>query len=76
MDRRLAEAARLGFTTALVPAGSGQPPKGLRTLEAATIGQALRMMADLTESKLRVVPPPGRGRRSDGYSDWGDNDVL
>jgi DNA repair protein RadA/Sms len=75
MDRRLAEAARLGFTTALVPAGSGQPPKGLRTLEAATIGQALRMLADLTESKLRVVPPPARGRRSDGDSDgdfdWG-----
>ena len=29
MDRRLAEAARLGFTTALVPAGCGTAPKGL-----------------------------------------------
>ena len=55
MDRRLAEAARLGFTTALVPAGSGTPPKGLRTMEAATIGQALRMMTDLTQSTLRLL---------------------
>jgi len=58
MDRRLAEAARLGFTTALVPAGCGPAPKGLRTLESATIGAALRAMMSLTESRLRVVPPP------------------
>lgn len=76
MDRRLSEAARLGFTTALVPAGSGQPPKGLRTLEAATIGQALRMIADLTESKLRVVPPSGRGRTPVRDASWENDDVL
>lgn len=58
MDRRLAEAARLGFTTALVPADCGPAPKGLRTLESATIGAALRAMMSLTESRLRVVPPP------------------
>jgi DNA repair protein RadA/Sms len=56
MERRLAEAARLGFTTALVPAGCGPAPKGLRTLESATIGEALRAMVSLTESRLRVVP--------------------
>ena len=56
MERRLAEAARLGFTTALVPAGCGPAPTGLRTLEAATIGEALRTMVSLTESRLRVVP--------------------
>jgi DNA repair protein RadA/Sms len=56
MERRLAEAARLGFTTALVPAGCGPAPKGLRTLESATIGEALRTMVSLTESRLRVVP--------------------
>lgn len=75
MDRRLAEASRLGFTTALVPAGSGQPPKGLRTLEAPTIGQALRMMGELTETKLRVLRPRG-GHRSDGDAAWEDNDAL
>ena len=58
MDRRLAEAARLGFTTALVPADCGPAPRGLRTLESATIGAALRAMMSLTESRLRVVPPP------------------
>ena len=56
MDRRLAEAARLGFTTALVPTGCGPAPKGLRTLESATIGEALRAMVSLTEARLRVVP--------------------
>lgn len=48
MDRRLAEAARLGFTTALVPAGAGSAPRGLRLLESATIGEALRAMVALT----------------------------
>lgn len=48
MDRRLAEAARLGFTTALVPAGCGPAPKGLDIVEAATIGEALRAMIRLT----------------------------
>ncbi len=75
MDRRLAEAARLGFTTALVPAASGQPPKGLRTLEAATISQALRIVGELADTKLRVLRPRG-GHRSDGDAAWGDNDVL
>ena len=44
MDRRLAEAARLGFTTAVVPTGIESPPRGLRVLPAdnitaATIGR-------------------------------------
>jgi len=56
MDRRLAEAARLGFTTALVPTGCGTSPKGLRTLESATISDALRAMVSLTETRLRAVP--------------------
>ena len=67
MDRRLAEAARLGFTTALVPAGCGPAPKGLRTLESATIGAALRAMMSLTESRLRVVPTPNDDTYGDGW---------
>jgi DNA repair protein RadA/Sms len=67
MDRRLAEAARLGFTTALVPADCGPAPKGLRTLESATIGAALRAMMSLTESRLRVVPPPSEDTYGDGW---------
>lgn len=47
-------------------------PKGLRTMEAATIGQALRMLVDLTDSKLRAVPPPGReGAVRTPGSGWG-----
>jgi DNA repair protein RadA/Sms len=48
MDRRLAEAARLGFSAALVPAGCGAAPKGLQTVEVATISDALRAMMRLT----------------------------
>lgn len=50
MDRRLAEAARLGFTTAVVPTGCGSPPDGLRTLESATINDALRTVLAITGS--------------------------
>ena len=34
MDRRLAEALRLGFTSAIVPARCGKAPFGLKTLES------------------------------------------
>ncbi|HET6705793.1 DNA repair protein RadA [Amycolatopsis sp.] len=39
--RRLAEAARLGFTHALVPPDSGKPPAGIRVLEVANVADAL-----------------------------------
>ncbi|MGI9125392.1 MAG: DNA repair protein RadA, partial [Mycobacterium sp.] len=55
MDRRLSEAARLGFTTALVPLGSGTAPEGLRTMESATISDALRTMLSVSESRLKVA---------------------
>jgi len=41
IQRRLSEAARLGFTEALVPPDSGRPPDGLRAYEVATLGEAL-----------------------------------
>lgn len=47
MDRRLAEAARLGFTTAVVPAGCGPAPAGLRTIESATVNDALQAVLSL-----------------------------
>lgn len=53
MDRRLAEAARLGFTTAVVPAGCGSPPTGLRTRECATINDALRAVLSVTATPER-----------------------
>ncbi|MFE5504544.1 DNA repair protein RadA [Amycolatopsis japonica] len=41
VGRRLAEAARLGFTYALVPPDSGKIPPGIRVLEVADVGSAL-----------------------------------
>jgi DNA repair protein RadA/Sms len=46
--RRLAEAARLGFTAAIVPpgvVGAGPVPDGLRVGEAATVADAVRLAA-------------------------------
>ena len=41
IDHRLAEAARLGFSRALVPVGSGAPPAGIDSMEVASLGDAL-----------------------------------
>lgn len=44
LERRLSEAARLGFTRAVVPAGSGaKPPEGLVVLEARHIAEAIEL---------------------------------
>jgi DNA repair protein RadA/Sms len=45
VGRRLAEAARLGFTAALVPPESGPGPAGLRVTEVGDVGTALRVLA-------------------------------
>jgi len=39
--RRLAEAARLGFRRAVVPASAPQPPPGFEVLRASTLAEAL-----------------------------------
>ena len=41
MSRRLSEAARMGFKTAIVPRGCGKMPSGLRVIEVGTIQEAL-----------------------------------
>ena len=43
LDRRLAEAARLGFTHALVPPDPGRVPPGIQAIEVADLDQALRV---------------------------------
>jgi DNA repair protein RadA/Sms len=45
VPRRLSEAARLGFTTAIVPPdalGSAAAPEGMRVIEAADLATAVR----------------------------------
>ncbi|MDQ1681113.1 MAG: hypothetical protein QOI42_1972 [Frankiaceae bacterium] len=54
--RRLAEAARQGYTSALVPPGSGTAPAGLRVREVSDIGEAL---AALARSPRVVTPASG-----------------
>ncbi len=44
VDRRLAEAARLGFTHALVPPDSGKPPAGMRLTEVHDVASVLNVV--------------------------------
>lgn len=55
MDRRLAEAARQGFTIALMPPGCDAVPRGIHALTAPTIGAALEHMIDVADH--RSAPP-------------------
>ncbi|CAN5418750.1 DNA repair protein RadA [soil metagenome] len=62
MDRRLAEAARLGFDTAVVPPGA-KVPKGMHALEVASMSAALKVMLRIAvkpASKPPEVRPPAR----------------
>jgi DNA repair protein RadA/Sms len=49
MDRRLAEAARLGFTTAVVPPGVKDVPAGLTIMSADNISGALRALRTISD---------------------------
>jgi DNA repair protein RadA/Sms len=49
MDRRLAEAARLGFTCAVVPSGVTSVPPRLRAIPADDIGSALRVLRKISK---------------------------
>ncbi|WP_102141676.1 DNA repair protein RadA [Mycobacterium hubeiense] len=53
MDRRLAEAARLGFTCAVVPPGVKSVPAGLRAVTADNIVAALRVLKDISKDCAR-----------------------
>ena len=55
VERRLAEAARLGFRRALVPAGSGPGPAGMLVHELTDLGQALRGLHELAAGQSRGV---------------------
>ncbi|MCQ4360974.1 DNA repair protein RadA [Mycobacterium gordonae] len=62
MDRRLAEAARQGFTIALVPPGCKTIPAGVRALSAATIVEALQHLIRIAEHHTAAevkLPRPG-----------------
>ncbi|MGB7508259.1 MAG: DNA repair protein RadA [Mycobacterium sp.] len=50
MDRRLAEAARLGFTCAVVPAGVTTAPPGLQVVSADDITSALQALRRISQN--------------------------
>ncbi|MGB0972409.1 MAG: DNA repair protein RadA [Mycobacterium sp.] len=50
MDRRLAEAARLGFNYALVPTGVTAAPPGLRVISADDITSALQVLRGISQN--------------------------
>ncbi len=63
LERRLAEAARLGFSTAIVPPGVTKPPPGIRLHEVATIRDALATLMKIAVRPAGtppVVEPPTR----------------
>ena len=56
-QRRLAEAARLGFARAILPFSAPEPPAGLTALRAATLSEALELArhAAVAPVRTRVV---------------------
>ena len=58
VPRRLAEAARLGFTCAVVPPGSGGGPEGMQVIEVQDVAAALRAVNQLAGRARRTVPRP------------------
>ena len=64
MQRRLAEAARLGFTRAVVPASAPEAPAGIRLMRAGTLADAVDLLGlcneKATTSSAQVVPLPVR----------------
>ncbi len=56
-DRRLAEAARLGFTRALLPRLAPEPPEGIAAIRVGTLAEAIEVAGLAADGP---APPPGR----------------
>jgi DNA repair protein RadA/Sms len=50
MEKRLAEAARLGFTCAVVPPGVKSVPIGLRAIAADNITAAMKVLTEISKT--------------------------
>ncbi len=62
-ERRLAEAARVGFTTAVIPAGAPPTPNGIVGLRAETLSEALHLTGMIgSHSGFHAPPRPARRR--------------
>lgn len=63
LDRRLAEAGRLGFGIALVPAGSAVTVRGMRVVEVGTLAEALGVLGLRARQKQSTTNLDPRRRR-------------
>jgi DNA repair protein RadA/Sms len=76
MERRLTEAARQGFTTALIPPGDEAVPTGLRVLAAANVVEALEHLVDIADHRSGAPAPPYRLDAAPAGADTGQNGGL
>jgi len=71
MERRLAEAARLGFTTALIPHGVKSVPSGMCAMPAKTINGALGLLQEIAVNIPCETPSmPLLDPRPDDVDGW------
>ena len=62
VERRLAEAARLGFTTALIPHGVKSVPGEMCVMSAKTLNGALALLSEITVKTPATTPKDDRPR--------------
>jgi DNA repair protein RadA/Sms len=62
VERRLAEAARLGFTTALIPHGAKSVPGDMCVMSAKTVNGALALLSEITVKTPAETPRDDRPR--------------
>ena len=60
LDRRLAEAARLGSRRAVVPASAPEPPPGITVVRAATVSEAINALGSTPALSVAAPCPVGR----------------
>jgi DNA repair protein RadA/Sms len=64
LTRRLSEAARLGFTTAIVPPDPGTVPEGMRVVAVDDVGDAVRALVEGAGTRRRHLTAIPGGVRS------------
>ena len=62
VGRRMQEAARLGFTHALVPTGSPEPPAGMTAYQLPNLGSAFRALDAAGQAKTLEAKPQSSRR--------------
>ena len=70
MERRLAEAARLGFTTALIPHGVKSVPSELCAMPAKTLNGALGLLQEIAVKTCQTAPQRLLETPNDDEQNW------